>query len=200
MFVKFKSHASGPVEFLVVGLGNPGPQYENTRHNVGFMAVDAIAKTLEFPLRNIRFKGLCGDCMVEGRRVLFLKPSTFMNLSGESVREAMQFYKIPIERVLVIYDDISLEVGRVRIRRKGSDGGHNGIKSILYQTAKDSFPRIKIGVGNKPHPDYDLAKWVLSRFSPEEMKALVPVCEEAAQMVRLVVSDELDKAMNLYNS
>lgn len=191
---------TGPVEYLVVGLGNPGREYEETRHNAGFMALDTIAQKLGFKIDRIKFKGLCGDAVIAGKRVLFLKPSTFMNLSGQSVTEAMQFHKIPIEHVIVFCDDISLDVGRVRIRRKGSDGGHNGLKNIIYLSAKDTFPRVKIGVGQKPHPDYDLAKWVLSRFSADDKKNLQKVLDQAADILSLIIEGKIDQAMSNYNS
>lgn len=199
MFNLFSKTAAGPVEFLVVGLGNPGREYENTRHNAGFMAVDRIAETIGVKIDRLKFKSLCAEGMLSGRRILLLKPSTFMNLSGQAVQEAASFYKIPPEKTLVFMDDISLEPGHVRIRRKGSDGGHNGIKNIIYLTGSDQFPRVKIGVGAKPHPDYDLAKWVLSRFSADELKALDGVLEHAADMASLILSGRMDEAMNVYN-
>lgn len=191
--------ASGTVEYMVVGLGNPGKQYEDTRHNIGFLAVDAMARKHGFSISRLKFKALCGDTMIAGKRVLFLKPSTFMNNSGEAVRDAMQFYKLPIERVIVISDDIALDVGTMRIRRKGSDGGQKGLRSIIYLTGQDNFPRIKIGVGAKPHPDMDLAAWVLSKFSKEDSEKLAPVWEDAAAAVELIVGGEIDAAMNRYN-
>lgn len=190
---------AGPVEFIVAGLGNPGAKYEATRHNTGFMALDKCAAMLGIRLDRLKFKSLTGEAMVAGRRVLFLKPSTFMNNSGEAVRDAAQFHKVNSEHILVVYDDISLEVGGVRIRRKGSDGGHNGIKSILYLLGKDDFPRIKIGVGKKPHPDYDLADWVLSRFTEKELEALNPVLEHTLDMIIKIIGGDIDAAMNLYN-
>ncbi len=199
MFNLFSKTAAGPVEFLVVGLGNSGREYENTRHNAGFMAVDRIAETIGVKIDRLKFKSLCAEGMLSGRRILLLKPSTFMNLSGQAVQEAASFYKIPPEKTLVFMDDISLEPGHVRIRRKGSDGGHNGIKNIIYLTGSDQFPRVKIGVGAKPHPDYDLAKWVLSRFSADELKALDGVLEHAADMASLILSGRMDEAMNVYN-
>lgn len=199
MFNLFSKTAAGPVEFLVVGLGNPGREYENTRHNAGFMAVDRIAETIGVKIDRLKFKSLCAEGMLSGHRVLLLKPSTFMNLSGQAVQEAASFYKIPPEKTLVFMDDISLEPGHVRIRRKGSDGGHNGIKNIIYLTGSDQFPRVKIGVGAKPHPDYDLAKWVLSRFSADELKALDGVLDHAADMASLILSGRMDEAMNVYN-
>lgn len=194
------SPAPGPVEFLIVGLGNPGKQYEGTRHNAGFMALDAIAAKHHAEMKKIKFKGLVRECRLGGKKALLLKPSTYMNLSGQSVKEAMQFYKLPPEKVLVIFDDINLEPGRLRIRRKGSDGGHNGMKNIIYLSGSDQFPRIKLGVGKKPHPDYNLADWVLSRFTEQEKKELDTALENAAAAAELIVSGSVDKAMNLYNS
>lgn len=189
---------AGPVEFLIVGLGNPGRQYENTRHNAGFITLDVIAEKAGARVDRIKFKGLCGEGMLGGKKVLFLKPSTFMNLSGQSVQEAMSFYKLPPEKVLVIFDDISLDPGKLRIRRKGSDGGHNGIKNIIYLSGKDTFPRIKMGVGKKPNPNWDLADWVLSRFSEEEGKALLDAANRAAAAAELIVQGKIDEAMNRY--
>ena len=191
---------AGPVEFLIVGLGNPGRQYENTRHNAGFITLDVIAGKAGARVDRIKFKGLCGEGMLGGKKVLFLKPSTFMNLSGQSVQEAMSFYKLPPEKVLVIFDDISLDPGKLRIRRKGSDGGHNGIKNIIYLSGKDTFPRIKMGVGKKPNPGWDLADWVLSRFTEDEQKALLDAAGKAASAAELIVQGNIDKAMNLYTS
>lgn len=198
----FKSTAApaGPVEYLIVGLGNPGREYQTTRHNAGFMAVDSVVKKLGISVDRIRFKGLCGEGTIAGKRVLFLKPSTFMNLSGESVLEAMQFYKLSADQVIVLYDDVSLEIGRLRIRRKGTDGGHNGIKNIILRTGRDDFPRVKIGVGQKPHADYDLADWVLSHFSDQDQKTLAPLLAELPDLLGLMVSGQLDEAMNRYNT
>ena len=191
--------AQGPVEYLIVGLGNPGSQYEATRHNAGFMAIDRLAAKLGVSVNRLKFKSLCGDGMIAGKHCLLMKPSTYMTHSGEAVVEAMNFYKIPIEQVIVVFDDISLEPSHLRIRRKGSDGGHNGIKSILYLTGSDQFPRIKIGVGKKPRPDYNLADWVLSRFTDEEMEKLSPALDSAVKALELMVAGDTDKAMNLYN-
>ena len=190
----------GPVDFMIVGLGNPGKQYENTRHNAGFLAVDTIAQKHHTDIKRIKFKGLVGECSLGGKKVLLLKPGTYMNLSGQSVTEAMRFYKLKPEQVLVLFDDINLEPGKLRIRRKGSDGGHNGMKNILYLSGSDQFPRIKLGVGKKPRPDYDLADWVLSRFTGEEQKALDTALENAAAAAELIVKGDVDRAMNLYNS
>ena len=200
LFSSRPSVPTGPVEFLIVGLGNPGRQYENTRHNAGFITLDVIAEKAGARVDRIKFKGLCGEGMLGGKKVLFLKPSTFMNLSGQAVQEAMAFYKLPPEKVLVIFDDISLEPGRLRIRRKGSDGGHNGIKNIIYLSGKDTFPRIKMGVGKKPNPGWDLADWVLSRFTEDELKAIQDAAERAASAAELIVQGKIDEAMNRYTS
>ena len=191
--------AAGPVEFLVAGLGNPGRQYEGSRHNAGFMTLDYLAEQAGGRVDRIKFKGLCGDAVIGGKRALLLKPSTFMNLSGQSVLEAMRFYKLPPERAIIVFDDISLAPGHLRIRRKGSDGGHNGMKNILYLSGKDTFPRIKMGVGAKPE-GWDLADWVLSSFSQQERAALDEAIRNAADAVALMVAGSIDEAMNRYNS
>lgn len=190
---------AGPPQYLVVGLGNPEPKYEQTRHNAGFLALDRIAQKTGARINQLKFRSLYDIVTIEGKRVLLLKPSTYMNNSGEAVRDAMQFYKIPPEHTIVLYDDISLDVGKMRVRRKGSAGGHNGIKSIIYLTGSDQFPRVKIGVGQKPHPDYDLADWVLSRFSAEDMKTLDTVFDHVWEAVGLILSGKTDQAMNRFN-
>lgn len=190
----------GPMEWIVAGLGNPGTKYEQTRHNAGFLALDRMCGRLGTQVKRLKFQSLCGDGAVAGQRVLFLKPSTFMNRSGEAVRDAMQFYKIPPERVVILFDDVSLDPGHIRIRRKGSDGGHNGMKNIIYLTGKDTFPRVKIGVGKKSHPEMDLADWVLSKFSPGERKQLENILDDVADAVELIVSGDINGAMNRYNS
>lgn len=195
-----KNEPSGAVEYLIVGLGNPGQQYEGTRHNAGFLAVDTLARKYNADIKRLKFKSLCGDIMLSGKRCLLMKPSTYMNNSGEAVVEAMGFYKIPIENVLVLFDDISLEPSHLRIRRKGTDGGHNGIKSIIYLTGKDTFPRIKLGVGAKPHPQYNLADWVLSSFKKEEGPLMEQAFDKAALAAELIVAGKLDEAMSKYNS
>ena len=191
--------AGGPVEYIIVGLGNPGIQYQDTRHNAGFMAIDTIAEKYGADVKRIKFKSLCGECTIGGKKCLLMKPSTYMNNSGEAVVEAMNFYKIKIENLIVIYDDISLEPSKLRIRRKGSDGGHNGIKSIIYLTGEDTFPRIKIGVGKKPHPQYNLADWVLSNFKSDEIPLIREACQHAAESAELMVSGKINEAMNKYN-
>lgn len=191
---------TGPVEYLIVGLGNPGQQYENTRHNAGFMTMDYLANQCHAQINRIKFKSLVGDAELGGKRVLLMKPQTFMNLSGQAVQEAMAFYKIPPERTIIIFDDISLPPGRLRIRKKGSDGGHNGVKNIIYLSGKDTFPRIKMGVGAKPRPDYNLADWVLSQFTEAEKKELYSAIEKAVSAVSLMVEGKTEEAMNRYNS
>ena len=192
--------SSGPVEYLIVGLGNPESKYLHTRHNAGFLAIDRIGEKSGIAVDRMKYKALSGVGQIGGKRVLLLKPQTYMNNSGEAVQEAMSFYKIPAEKVLVIFDDVSLDVGKMRIRRKGSDGGHNGIKIIIQLCGSENFPRIKIGVGKKPHPGYDLADWVLSRFTEDERKALSPVFDQSWESVKLFLDGQLDKAMNQFNS
>lgn len=198
---KDKNEKTGlnPPEFIIAGLGNPGTQYENTRHNCGFMAAETLADIYKTPLKRLRFKSLTGEISIGGKRCLVMKPTTFMNNSGDAVEEAAVFYKIPPERILVIYDDISLDVGRLRIRGKGSDGGHNGMKSIILRLNSDNFPRIRIGVGKKPNKDYDLADWVLSRFTKEEGEKLETALSNSAKAAELVVEGKINEAMNLYN-
>lgn len=191
---------SGAPEFLIVGLGNPGEKYSFTRHNAGFLCVDLLAEQNGFSLKRLKFRSLTADTTLAGHRCLVLKPQTFMNNSGEAVRDAADFYKIPPERILVIFDDVSLDVGRLRIRRKGTDGGHNGIKSIIYHLNSDAFPRIKIGVGKKPHPDYDLADWVLTSFKKDEQHPLKAALERACEAVPLILDGKIDEAMNRCNS
>lgn len=198
-FVK-SAEPAGPVEYMIVGLGNPGSKYEGTRHNAGFMAIDYIAEKADAQIQRIRFKGLCGFAVIGGKKVLLLKPSTYMNLSGQSVIEAMNFYKLPPEKVIVLFDDISLEPGHIRIRMKGSHGGQNGMKNIIYLSGSDQFPRVKIGTGAKPNPEWDLADWVLSRFSAAESKALAEAAEHVYASVSLMVQGKAAEAMNKYNS
>lgn len=198
MFFK-KKPAPGPVDFIVAGLGNPGKQYEATRHNAGFIALEALAEKLDADVRRIKFKSYCGEAAVGDKRVLLMMPQTYMNNSGEALREAMQFYKLSPQQVLVMMDDISLPVGTIRIRRKGSDGGQKGMRSIITLTGSDQFPRIKLGVGEKPHPDYDLAAWVLSKFTKEEQPVMVDAARRAADAACLIVQGEIEKAMNQYS-
>ncbi|MBQ7990377.1 MAG: aminoacyl-tRNA hydrolase [Oscillospiraceae bacterium] len=197
--IKKEEEPVGNVEYIIAGLGNPGLQYENTRHNAGFMTVDTLAGRLGFEIKRLRFKSLTADTVINGRRCLVMKPSTYMNESGQAIVEAMNFYKIPIENVIVCFDDISLEPGHIRIRKKGSDGGHNGIKSIIYLTGSDAFPRIKVGVGKKPHKDYDLKDWVLGNFPAEVLPDMHKATELACDCLALMVNGETDKAMNMVN-
>ena len=199
MFLKKKDFGSS-VDYIIAGLGNPGSQYDLTRHNAGFMAVDKIAEEYKVKVDRIKFKSLCNTFEMKGKKVLLMKPQTFMNLSGQSITEAMNFYKVPIENVIILCDDISLEPSKLRIRRKGSDGGHNGLKNIIYLSGKDTLPRIRIGVGQKPHPDYDLADWVLSRFTPSEQKLMAEGVEKAMRSCEFMVQDKIDQAMNKFNS
>ncbi len=201
MFLRKKATASpsGSPEFMVVGLGNPGRDYEFTRHNAGFLTLDHIAVEENTEIKKLKYKALIGDTLISGHRCLLVKPQTFMNNSGEAVREISQFYKIPPEKIIVIFDDISLPCGKLRIRRKGTDGGHNGIKSIIYHLNSDNFPRIKVGVGAKPHPDYNLADWVLSTFKKDEMEELKKAIAKATEVLPYMLDGEIDKAMNKAN-
>ncbi len=183
---------------LIAGLGNPTPQYEGTRHNVGFEVLDLMAEQYQIPLDTAKHKGFYGKGRIEGQQVILLKPMTFMNLSGESVAEAARYFKIAPEDVIVVYDDINLDVGKLRIRPKGSAGGHNGMKNIISHLGTDAFPRIRIGVGMKP-PRMDLAAYVLSRFSTEERALMEAAYDKACQAAVLLLQDQMDKAMNAYN-
>ena len=186
-------------DWLLVGLGNPGSNYARTRHNVGFRVLELLAGEEHVRINRSKFQGLTAEITVDGRKVLLLQPQTFMNLSGQSVQQAARYYHIPPERVIVIFDDISLPVGKLRVRPQGSAGGHNGIKSIILNLGSDQFPRVKVGVGAKPHPDYDLADWVLSNFTAQEEKALAPALEYAAQAARTIIETGTYEAMNRYN-
>ena len=200
MIFKKKFENSSSYEYLIAGLGNPGKQYEITRHNAGFICLDLFAEKHGFKIDRLKFKSLLGEGRIKGHRCLFLKPQTFMNLSGEAVRDAAEFYKIKPENIIVIFDDVSLDVGNIRIRRKGSAGGHNGIKSIICHLNSDNFPRIKIGVGKKPHPDWDLADWVLKSFSKEELTVLRDVAKDTENIISLMVDGKTEDAMSKYNS
>ena len=190
---------SAGCDWLVVGLGNPGGEYQNTRHNAGFMAVDRIADALGVRITKIKYKALCATANYRGQKLLLLKPETFMNASGLAVEAAAHFYKIPPERVLVLFDDISLPVGKLRIRKNGSAGGHNGLKSIISCLGSDQFPRVKIGVGAKPHPDYDLADWVLSTVSKTEWPDYQEAMSHAGDAALCIVKNGCEKAAAEYN-
>ena len=190
---------SGSVSWLIVFLGNPGPKYECTRHNAGFMAGDALAKKLGVSINRPRFKALTAAAEINGEKVLLMKPQTFMNLSGEAVGQAARFYKIPPERVLVVSDEISLPLGKLRVRPKGSAGGHNGLKSIIAALGTDAFPRIRVGVGAPPHPDYDMADWVLGVFRDQDALDMRDAAERAAEAVECYISNGPERAMNRFN-
>ena len=194
-----KKTETGPVSHIVVRLGNPGPKYEKTRHNAGFIAIDHIAAKLGVKVDRVKFHALVCECELGGKRVLLMKPETFMNSSGVAIGEAATFSKIPPENVLVLHDEISFDAGLFRIRRKGSAGGHNGLKSIIEHLGSDGFPRIKIGVGQKPSPDYDLVDWVLGKFPKEAEAAITARLDDIHSASELIVRGEIDLAMNRYS-
>lgn len=185
--------------YIIAGLGNPGRKYVNSRHNVGFDALDAVAAKYDIAVKKLKFNGLYGEGTIEGEKVVLVKPQTFMNLSGECIREFKNWYKVENSQIIIIYDDISLPFGKLRIRPKGSAGGHNGVKNIIYQTASEEFPRIKIGVGQPPNPDYDLADYVLGKFSRKEIKELVPMAVKVAEAVGEIIKNDVQSAMAKYN-
>ncbi len=185
--------------WMIVGLGNPGKEYEHTRHNIGFRAVDLLAKELGVKIDRVKCRGLMGRASIAGEKVLLLKPQTFMNNSGEAVFLAAQYYKVPTAHIIVLYDDISLPVGRLRVRPDGSAGGHNGIRSIIAHLGSQDFPRVKIGVGAKPHPDYDLADWVLSAFPSQAEEHLAPTLANAVAAAKEIVENGTYSAANRYN-
>ncbi len=188
-----------PVSWLIVGLGNPGDQYEGTRHNVGFLVADELGDRGNFPIQRLKFHALTNTAAIGDQGVLVVKPVTYMNLSGEAVGEAARFYKLPPDHVLVISDDVDLPLGRLRIRKGGSAGGHNGLKSVIQHLGTDQFPRLRVGVGGKPHPDYDMADWVLSRLAGEDKKVMDEAVKRAADAVETILKDGIDKAMNRFN-
>ena len=205
LFAKISKESSSakpkaPIEWLVVGLGNPGRDYVTTRHNAGFMAMDVLARKKGVVCDRSRFKALTAECEIAGKGVLMMLPQTYMNASGEAVREAAQFYKIPAEHILVISDDTNLDIGRMRLRDSGSDGGQRGLRSIIYLMGFDNFPRLRIGVGKKPHPEMDLADWVLSRFTDGELKQLEELMKIAADCVELYIGGKHDEAVRLCNA
>lgn len=185
--------------WLIVGLGNPGKEYERTRHNTGWRALDALAEDLCCKVDKAKFQGLYGQTVYNGHKVFLLKPMTYMNLSGRSVLQISAYYNVPPERIIVMFDDISLEPGRLRIRGNGSAGGHNGIKSIIAELGSQDFPRIKIGVGAKPHPDYDLAAWVMGTFPPKEEKDFQFAVENAVRAALTIIDKGVPEAANRYN-
>ncbi len=190
---------SGAVSWLVVFLGNPGLRYEGTRHNAGFMAADAMAKAQNVVINKSRFKALTAVCTIGGENVMLMKPQTYMNLSGEAVIQAVNFYKIPPEHVIVVSDEISLPIGKLRIRTKGSAGGHNGLKDIIAKLGTSDFPRIRLGVGAPPHPDYDMKDWVLAAFKGQDAADMEDACRRAAAAIECYITRGADRAMNLFN-
>ena len=185
--------------WLIVGLGNPGREYEKTRHNAGWRAIDILAENLKCRIDKSKFQGLYGQTTYKGRKLLLLKPMTYMNLSGRSVQQLSAFFKVPPKQIIVLFDDISLEPGRLRVRADGSAGGHNGIKSMIQELGSQDFPRVKIGVGAKPHPDYNLADWVLSTFTAQEEKALEPALKRAAEAALAIMEQGVPEAANRFN-
>ena len=187
------------ISWLVVFLGNPGPKYSGTRHNAGFLTADAVEKRFGVSINRSRFKALTASCEINCEKVLFMKPQTYMNLSGEAVGQAAAFYHLPADHVLVISDEMSLPVGKIRIRPKGSAGGHNGLKSIISSLGTDEFPRIRLGVGAPPLPDYDVKDWVLSVFRDQDAEAIAHAAEQAAEAIETYIKFGSEKAMNKYN-
>ena len=194
-----KTTVGGSVTHLIVGLGNPGDKYHNTRHNAGFLTLDYLEQRLGVKINKIKFKALVAEAEMGGKRVLLMKPQTFMNASGEAVREAAAFYKIPVENIIVISDDINLDVGKMRVRKNGSDGGQRGLRSIITLMASDEFPRIRLGVGKKPHPDYDLADWVLSEFKKDEQEQLFGCFDRAYDGIVKLLGGDVEGAMQICN-
>ena len=191
--------SKGGAEWIVAFLGNPGLKYNGTRHNAGFMAADAMEKKLGVSINKMLFKALTQTADIGGKKVLLMKPQTYMNLSGDAIVQAANFYKVPPERVIVVSDETALPIGRLRIRRGGSAGGHNGLKSVIARLGTDQFPRIRLGVGDKPHPDYDMADWVLSAFKGQDAADMELVAKKAADAVECYITEGADRAMNRFN-
>lgn len=195
-----KADTTGPVTHIIVGLGNPGREYENTRHNAGFMAIDYIAKRCGVDINRAKFDALLCDANIMGKHVLLMKPQTLMNASGKAVAPCANFYKIPSENIIVISDDINLDVGRMRVRKNGSDGGQRGLRSIINMLSTDNFPRMRIGVGKKPHPDYDLADWVLGNFSKSDKECIEALFPSLYTGLEKLLSGDIDSAVAICNS
>jgi PTH1 family peptidyl-tRNA hydrolase len=202
MFNKFKNQGSGgsTYDYLIVGLGNPGAKYETTRHNAGFLCIEKMEDEYGFKAKKLKFHALIGDTKIANKKILVMKPQTMMNNSGVAISECASFYKIPPQNIIVIFDDISLEPGKLRIKRKGSAGGHNGIKSIISHLGTEEFPRIKLGVGKKPHPDYDLADWVLSNFPKSDIPLVRDAIDNALKAIELMIKGDTEGAMSKFNS
>lgn len=204
LFKKIEKEREGtstaPITHIVVGLGNPGDKYFYTRHNAGFLTMDYVSQKCGAKVNKSKFKALVGEGNIAGKHCLLMKPQTMMNLSGDAVFEAASFYKVPVENIIVISDDVNLDVGRIRVRKSGSDGGQKGLRSIILRMNSDSFPRIKMGVGQKPHPDYDLASWVLSEFSEQDKKDLFDAFVCAYEGLEKIISGDIDTAMQICNS
>ena len=189
----------GKIEYIIAGLGNPGKKYEKTRHNAGFMVIDKLASEKGFSFKKAKFNSLIADEFIGGKRCLIMKPQTMMNNSGEAIYAAASYYNIPDENIIIIYDDVSLDVGKIRVRRKGSAGGHNGIKSIISCLGSEDFPRVKIGVGKKPSADYDLVSWVLGEIPKEKSKEFMQSVDEAALAAEEIIENGVDSAMNKFS-
>lgn len=194
-----KLRAGSGVSWIVVFLGNPGIKYNGTRHNAGFMACDAVERDLSVSVNRLRFKALTATASIGGEKVLLMKPQTYMNLSGEAVIQAVKFYKIPADHVIVVSDEVALPIGRMRIRKSGSAGGHNGLKNIILHLGTDAFPRIRMGVGSAPHPDYDMADWVLSTFKNQDAADMEELAKRVSKAIQCYILEGADKAMNIYN-
>ena len=201
LFKKIESEKQphAPVSWLLVGLGNYGEKYTFTRHNAGFLAIDYISQKLDLKVNRAKFDALCAETVINGQGVLFMKPQTYMNESGRAVRAAADFYKVAPDHIIVLSDDVSLDVGTVRVRKSGSDGGQKGLRSIIYHLNSDGFPRIKMGVGAKPHPEMDMADWVLSRFTEDEQKAMFSRYEDVLDGVRRIIAGDIEGAMAVCN-
>ena len=195
----FKKKTGGSFDYLIAGLGNPGREYENTRHNAGFEAADVLANKFNISLSKSKYDALYGDGTIAGARVLLVKPQTYMNLSGAAVQKLSSFYKIPADKVIVMHDDVSLDVGKIRIRRKGSAGGQKGLANIIQLMGTEEIPRIKIGVGAKPHPDYDMKDWVLGKIPSEQRPDFNLAIENSAKAVEEIIARGIDSAMNKYS-
>ena len=189
----------GGISWVVAFLGNPGSRYEGTRHNAGFLTADALAREKNIRIDKLRFRALTGTCEMGGEKVLLMKPQTYMNLSGEAVAQAARFYRVPPERVIVVSDEMALPIGKLRVRRKGSAGGHNGLKSVIACLGSEEFPRIRLGVGAPPHPDYDTADWVLSTFKNQDAEDMARAARRAAEAVECYITQGPDRTMNLFN-